>query len=505
MTLAGSAERGQADIFSVRTVLYEGLGGFPPIDIDETSSANSGPVTLSRSLEGMATTSSGTCTSAQSASGNADFGPQGLELGIFASTTVTPFPTGPSPCAGSDGYTAAVNVYSTFEDEVTVTGGPTGTPAFLRLTIAVEGAHESIANGIEWVFADTDALLELQSPGGGVNQGLCFPPDPDCSNLSTWDLEYRFDEPGLLQVQLTAITGAFYTVPFSSMATVDFSHTVRLVAVQVLDANKHPLPCGVIISTNGLSYPPADVFLCYGTKITKGTPKFEPELNVSLTDRFESGTVDILKLDDLCNPACQPDATIHLEGYQSKPVSGSLPHVPQNDLYVRNGFGTLIVDTVKPDRLFVPTAKSLTEPVDPPDPASHDVDHYKCYTVKVNKGVCEGDPTVSCKLDDDCAIAGGPCNLGFPKGIQTALTDQFNQPKVYDIQKPARLCVAVDKRGEGRKNPEASLMCYQAKPAKGEPQHVPVKGLFVNNQFGPERLDTIKDEEVCVESIIALP
>jgi len=286
---------------------------------------------------------------------------------------------------------------------------------------------------------------------------------------------------------------------------VDFSHTARLVAVQVLDANKHPLPCGAVVSTKGFSYPPADVFLCYGTKTTKGAPKFEPELDVSLTDRFESSNVDVKKLDDLCNPACQPDATIHLEGYQNKPVSGSPPHIPQNDIYVRNGFGTLIVDTGKPDRLFVPTAKSLTGPIDPPEPAEHDVEHYKCYTVKVNKGVCEGDPTVSCKIGNDCAVAGGPCNLGFPKGIQTALEDQFNQPKVYDIQKPTRLCVAVDKRGEGRKNPEASLMCYQAKPAKGEPKHLPVKGLFVNNQFGPERLDTIKDEEVCVESIIVSP
>jgi hypothetical protein len=43
-------------------------------------------------------------------------------------------------------------------------------------------------------------------------------------------------------------------------------------------------------------------------------------------------------------------------------------------------------------------------------------------------------------------------------------------------------------------------MCYQAKPATGEPKHVKVLGIHVNNQFGSEQVDTIKEEEFCVPS-----
>ena len=40
------------------------------------------------------------------------------------------------------------------------------------------------------------------------------------------------------------------------------------------------------------------------------------------------------------------------------------------------------------------------------------------------------------------------------------------------------------------KNPTARLLCYQAKPAKGEPKHTSAKGVFV----------TVKEEEFCVPS-----
>lgn len=43
-------------------------------------------------------------------------------------------------------------------------------------------------------------------------------------------------------------------------------------------------------------------------------------------------------------------------------------------------------------------------------------------------------------------------------------------------------------------------MCYQAKPATGQPKHVKLLGIHVNNQFGPEQLDTVKEEEFCVPS-----
>jgi hypothetical protein len=216
--------------------------------------------------------------------------------------------------------------------------------------------------------------------------------------------------------------------------------------------------------------------------------KFPKGVQVSLADQFEEGTFDVKKPVSLCTPADKNEEGIideetHLEGYQILPAT---KHVPQTNIKIENQFhpsrGELFVNTIKPDRLLVPTAKSLTGPVDAPDPASHNVDHYKCYKAKVTPGT----PT-------------------FPKGLQATVVDQFNQPKLYDLKKPTRLCNPVDKNGEGIKNEATHLMCYQAKPATGQPKHAKVLGIHVNNQFGPEQLDTIKEEELCVPSEKILP
>ncbi len=71
-------------------------------------------------------------------------------------------------------------------------------------------------------------------------------------------------------------------------------------------------------------------------------------------------------------------------------------------------------------------------------------------------------------------------------------------------------------------NPDARLTCYQVKLVKGvcaagspqneggekgvtafceaQPKHEKGVGIHTNNQFGPEQLDTIKEEELCVPS-----
>lgn len=32
--------------------------------------------------------------------------------------------------------------------------------------------------------------------------------------------------------------------------------------------------------------------------------------------------------------------------------------------------------------------------------------------------------------------------------------------------------------------------------------HLPVKGVFLHNLFGPERVDTVKEDELCVVSTV---
>jgi hypothetical protein len=163
----------------------------------------------------------------------------------------------------------------------------------------------------------------------------------------------------------------------------------------------------------------------------------------------------------------------------------SVSHQARTGVRVDDQFGTIFVDTIKADRLLVPTAKSLTAPVGPPDPAEHHVDHFKCYTVKSSRGTTPFTPVK-----------------------RLPVTDQFGQPKLYDVVKPTRLCNPADKAGEGTKSPDTHLMCYQlalTKTAPPQSKHQPVSGIFVANELAGERIGTTAVGELCVPSQEHLP
>jgi hypothetical protein len=145
---------------------------------------------------------------------------------------------------------------------------------------------------------------------------------------------------------------------------------------------------------------------------------------------------------------------------------------------VTNQLGDLHVDTLKADTLLVPTAKDLLNPTPPPNSSNFIVDHYKCYRIRVTRGT-----------------------LPFPKNTTVAIEDQFESPsKLLTLKKPRHLCNPVDKNGEGIKNPGVHLLCYQSAPARGQRKHVRRIGIYINNQFGPLRLDTFKEGEFCIPS-----
>ncbi len=197
-----------------------------------------------------------------------------------------------------------------------------------------------------------------------------------------------------------------------------------------------------------------------------------------------------------------------------KPVKGG-PEFAPRAVHVVNQCDDVVVDVVKPVSLLVPTAKSLTEPVDPPGMLHHNLEHFLCYQAKAQ--------------------------TKLPKGIQVDVADQF-QTRRYDLLKVTKVCNAVDKAGTPvilagpqkgaakpitpavRTTPDQHLVCYQVKRAskliaqtgcgpttagdKGTPivpaqaKHAPVIGLFVANQFGAERLDTVKGAEFCIPSSV---
>ena len=168
------------------------------------------------------------------------------------------------------------------------------------------------------------------------------------------------------------------------------------------------------------------------------------------------------------------DPNTHLEAYKIKRAKGEEKHVKRLGLVVENQFGSTLIDTVRADRLLVPTQKDLVNPIAAPQGAS-EVDHFLCYKVKKPKG--------------------------FQKILGVTVLDQF-EDRVYDLRKPKRLCNAVDKNGEGIQNPDAHLLCYQGKRAKGQPKHVKRSGVNLHTQFGPEKLDTKTEEELCVPSTL---
>jgi cysteine-rich repeat protein len=143
--------------------------------------------------------------------------------------------------------------------------------------------------------------------------------------------------------------------------------------------------------------------------------------------------------------------------------------------------GELTIDALTLNRLLVPAATSFIAPVDPLDSA-HTVDRFACAMVQPSKGAAK-----------------------FPKHVQATVADQLGPPVVYDLKKPTHLCAPAGVNGAGVADPTTFLMCYQAKPAKGQLGHPATNGIFVTHELGRERVDALKEEELCLRSTTSLP
>lgn len=278
---------------------------------------------------------------------------------------------------------------------------------------------------------------------------------------------------------------------------------------------------------------------------------FPHGLQLTLEDRFDTSLFEVRKPDDLCNPAvlntkAPQDPTIHLRDFRlhlvekqclaSAPrqagegckkeedcdgVSGRTRYcaaqpkfVPQKNLQVKNVFhpqGGLKLDLLKPEHLTLPAAKDHTKALPPPNPATHNVDPYTCYQAKLSQGTPQ-----------------------FPNNLRTRVVDQFAQEKLYDLQKPTRLCTPTIVEGDAVKDMKTQLMCYQVQPTpkvctlqapknagkvcgketdcggaqgqttfcRAQPTHAQVKKVFVTTELLPEQVDTLKEDELCVPSEI---
>ncbi len=219
--------------------------------------------------------------------------------------------------------------------------------------------------------------------------------------------------------------------------------------------------------------PDLNHFICYEIHT--------PALNrpgVSLLDQFGPSTITVKRAKRICLPADKNDEDPialgqpeTLTSYTLKQTSPKFARV--KGVTVTNQFGSVTFDVFKPDRMFVPTSKSLAGiPAPPTFPA---LDHFKCYKIAFAKTRV---PAV--KIDD-----------------------QFGSITV-DVKKPLHVCVAADKNGEGIPSPGQVAMCYQVRTTSGTPppqKHLP-NTLYINEQFGSYALEVFGPRELCVPSTL---
>jgi hypothetical protein len=229
-------------------------------------------------------------------------------------------------------------------------------------------------------------------------------------------------------------------------------------------------PCGAMVD-NCL-----DDFTCY-----KITAPFPDPTTVSLEDQFEVASALVTKPGQICKPSNKNDeglldADTHLAFYRIRRQTPE--HIQRTAIKVTNQLGDLWVDTLVPSALLVPTAVDLSSLPPPPNPSSHDVDHFKCYRVRVTSGTPR-----------------------FATNTLVSAEDSFSgSARLLSLAKPRYLCNPVDKNGEGIKRPDVHLMCYNAKPAIGQPRHSSVHGLFMNNQLTAASVNTKKEILFCIPS-----
>jgi cysteine-rich repeat protein len=238
-------------------------------------------------------------------------------------------------------------------------------------------------------------------------------------------------------------------------------HQVTLVGMDVADSYLHPVA----------GRRPIDHYLCHKAKAGK-----MPLGTVSLADAFGTGTVQLTRPEFLCAPADKNgegviDAVTHLLAYRATGFDTQRVAVDVTDQ-----FGTLTLNLKSTRGLLVPATKTHPPgpPPLPPDPAMHEVDHYRCVDVGVTRK--------------------GP---RFTKRVVN-VADQF-VVGVAKVSKPVRLCVPTDKNGEGIPRPDDALLCYKVTV---EPSQTPV-AVQTADQFGNLSPLVYPTTELCVPATLA--
>ncbi len=208
-------------------------------------------------------------------------------------------------------------------------------------------------------------------------------------------------------------------------------------------------------------------FQCYEIKPAAFTGPL-----VTSQDQFGTLGLTLRYPHRLCAPADKnqegmDDPVQHITGYSVKAPR----FIKQTNQLVRNQFGDLTLDVVRPDLFMVPTAKNLQS--QPPPLSLPTIDHFACYKVKRSRGAAKFAPR------------------------SVTIGDQFENITL-NVLRPMRLCAPSNKNGEDPTAPAhpTHLLCYKAKSS------TPFGTIAANitNQFGPDQVQLIHRRELCVPS-----
>ncbi len=304
------------------------------------------------------------------------------------------------------------------------------------------------------------------------------------------ELEFK---PGDLQPKATV------AVSPNSDGSLVIDSTAFSVSTPALVAGTYTLELEMVSkATVKLDPPPivflGDHYLCY-----KSFGSFLRQ-EVNLVDQFDDVNFDVLKPKMFCNPAIKPirdpevgilNPEAHLLSYKINEAHREPRHVRQTVVMHDQFFSALTLQTVNPDRLMVPSGKSLDGSI-PNDPAGS-INHFKCYRVRTLNGFQEIPVNIADQFTDDIN------NLIDPLDADVEI-----EGKDLVLIRPTRMCTPVDKNGEGIvENPDADqadprdhLMCYRVKTEKGARLNRRIE-VTSNNQFRNEDLVLKRELEFC--------
>ena len=221
-----------------------------------------------------------------------------------------------------------------------------------------------------------------------------------------------------------------------------------------------------------------DHFLCYKARKARGEPRFQRQ-EVSLSNQFQARTVEIFKVDRVCNAvevtsttrfnpntgdpiviAAAMDPAAHLTCYKARQKrSSTKPQV----IMTGGTFGQAELNVLRrKTRLCVPSAE-----VGQPAPTLN-LEHFEFYKAKTTPGTP--------KFENQ----------------EVGLQDQL-LAEIVKIRKPVGLGVPTDVDSMGMIDSSTHLTCYKVRAPR-----FPFQEVEFQDQFGQSRLKVTRPDTLCV-------